>query len=141
MAVVISLNRFMAVDDTVTAQHKSQVTQVTAAPASAGEARRPTSGSRRRKEEEATQCLSAPAPKEQMQGVRGGEHLRAPAPKEPMQGLCLALTASLSVFVSVLLWHEMYTLQCASTSSYVCKCLCSLCRGGRREACDRRDPS
>ena len=31
--------------------------------------------------------LSAPAPKEQMQGVRGGEPLPAPAHQEPMQGV------------------------------------------------------
>ena len=31
--------------------------------------------------------LPAPAPKEQMQGVRGGGHLPAPARKEPMQGV------------------------------------------------------
>ena len=41
----------------------------------------------RRRAQEAAQVLSAPAHKEPMQGVRGGEHLPAPAQEEHMQGV------------------------------------------------------
>ena len=54
--------------------------------AGGGDAKRPTQREAPRARSLAV-SVRVPATKEQMQGVRGGEHLPAPAPQEQMQGV------------------------------------------------------